>query len=66
MEKLWINNEMVDRIALLQKTEQGHPGINQVAIEKRLVGNRSIEGAISNQLSRVINIQRRNFSIKRI
>lgn len=34
MEKLWINNEMVDRIALLQKTEQGHPGINQVAIEK--------------------------------
>ena len=25
---------MVDRIALLQKTEQGHPGINQVAIEK--------------------------------
>ena len=34
MENLWINNEMVDRIALLQKTEQGHPGINQVAIEK--------------------------------
>ena len=34
MGKLWINNELVDRIALLQKTEQRHPGINQVAIEK--------------------------------
>lgn len=34
MEKLWLNNNLVDRIALLQKTEQGHPGINQVAIEK--------------------------------
>jgi len=34
MEKLWLNNDLVDRIALLQKTEQGHPGINQVAIEK--------------------------------
>ena len=34
MRKLWINNDLVDRIAMLQKTEQEHPGINQVAIEK--------------------------------
>ncbi len=34
MEKLWLNNDLVDRIAMLQKTEQDHPGINQVAIEK--------------------------------
>ena len=34
MEKLWLNNEIVDRLAMLQHTEAGHPGINQVAIEK--------------------------------
>ena len=34
MRKLWINNELVDRLAMLQQTETGHPGINQVAIEK--------------------------------
>jgi hypothetical protein len=34
MSKLWINNELVDRLAMLQQTETGHPGINQVAIEK--------------------------------
>lgn len=34
MRKLWINNELVDRLAMLQKTETGHPGINQLAIEK--------------------------------
>ena len=34
MNKLWINNELVDRVAMLQKTETDHPGINQVAIEK--------------------------------
>lgn len=34
MEKLWLNNELVDRLAMLQQTEAAHPGINQVAIEK--------------------------------
>ena len=31
---LWLNNELVDRLAMLQQTETTHPGINQVAIEK--------------------------------
>ena len=34
MGKLWLNNEFVDRLAMLQQTEATHPGINQVAIEK--------------------------------
>ena len=34
MEKLWLNNELGDRLAMLQQTEATHPGINQVAIEK--------------------------------
>ena len=34
MGKLWSNNEIVDRLAMLQQTEAEHPGINQVAIEK--------------------------------
>lgn len=34
MGKLWLNNEIVDRLAMLQQTEVGHPGVNQVAIEK--------------------------------
>lgn len=34
MRKLWLKNELVDRLAMLQQTEIKHPGINQVAIEK--------------------------------
>lgn len=34
MGKLWLNNELVDRLAMLQQTETDHTGINQVAIEK--------------------------------
>lgn len=34
MGRLWLNNELVDRLAMLQQTEIEHPGINQVAIEK--------------------------------
>lgn len=34
MGKLWLNNEIVDRLAMLQQTEIEHPGINQIAIEK--------------------------------
>ena len=34
MGKLWLNNELVDRLAMLQQTEATHSGINQVAIEK--------------------------------
>ena len=34
MSKLWINNNVTDRLAMLQQTEIRHPGINQVAIEK--------------------------------
>ncbi|MCD8207921.1 MAG: nucleotidyl transferase AbiEii/AbiGii toxin family protein [Bacteroidales bacterium] len=34
MEKLWLDNETVDRLAMLQQTEVEHPGINQIAIEK--------------------------------
>lgn len=34
MGKLWLNNELVDRLAMLQQTETEHHGINQIAIEK--------------------------------
>lgn len=34
VSKLWLNNEPVDRLAMLQQTEINHSGINQVAIEK--------------------------------
>lgn len=34
MRKLWLNNELIDRLAMLQQTETGHTGMNQVAIEK--------------------------------
>ncbi|MBR4911826.1 MAG: nucleotidyl transferase AbiEii/AbiGii toxin family protein [Bacteroidales bacterium] len=34
MGKLWIDNDLVDRLAMLQQTEIDHPGINQVALEK--------------------------------
>ena len=34
MGKLWLNHEIVDRLAMLQQTEIKHPSINQVAIEK--------------------------------
>jgi len=34
MGKLWLNNELVDRLAMLQQTEIDHTGINQAAIEK--------------------------------
>lgn len=27
MGKLWLNNEIVDRLAMLQQTEVGHPGV---------------------------------------
>lgn len=32
MGKLWLNNELIDRLAMLQKAETDHTGINQVAI----------------------------------
>jgi len=34
MGRLWIDNDMLDRLAMLQRTEADHPGMNQVAIEK--------------------------------
>ena len=34
MGKLWILNNVLDRLAMLQKTEIEHSGINQTAIEK--------------------------------
>lgn len=34
MQKLWFNNDKVDRLAMLQQTEAKHLGINQMAIEK--------------------------------
>ena len=34
MSKLWLNNNLVDRLAMLQQTESDHKGINQMAIEK--------------------------------
>ena len=34
MEKLWINNTLEDRIAMLQQTEENHIGVSQSAIEK--------------------------------
>lgn len=32
--KLWINNTLEDRLAMLQQTEETHSGVNQSAIEK--------------------------------
>ena len=32
--KLWINNTLEDRLAILQQTEETHSGVNQSAIEK--------------------------------
>ena len=29
MSRLWINNEIVDRLAMLQQVEVAHSGINQ-------------------------------------
>ncbi len=34
MKKLWLNNDLNDRLAMLQRTEIEHHGISQVAIEK--------------------------------
>lgn len=34
MGRLWLHNELVDRLAMLLQTETTHLGINQVAIEK--------------------------------
>ena len=34
MDKIWLNNSTVDRLAMLQQTEAALRGINQVAIEK--------------------------------
>lgn len=34
MGRLWLNNTLVDRLAMLQQAEASHTGINQVAIEK--------------------------------
>ena len=34
MSKLWLNNSILDRLAMLQQTETRHSGINQIAIEK--------------------------------
>ncbi len=34
MSKLWFNNNLVDRLAMLQQTEERNPGINQNIIEK--------------------------------
>jgi len=34
MSKLWLNNSILDRLAMLQQTEIRHLGINQIAIEK--------------------------------
>ncbi len=30
MGKLWLNNEIVDRLAMLQQTEAKHPAINKL------------------------------------
>lgn len=34
MKRLWINNTLEDRIAMLQQTEENNIGISQSAIEK--------------------------------
>ena len=34
MSKLWIKNDVLDRLAMIQQTEHEHPGINEAAIEK--------------------------------
>ncbi len=34
MSRLWLNNSILDRLAMLQQTEIRYSGINQIAIEK--------------------------------
>ncbi len=34
MGKLWLDNGIADRLAMLQQTEADHDGISQIAIEK--------------------------------
>lgn len=34
MGNIWLNNDLVDRLAMLQQTETDNPGVNQIAIEK--------------------------------
>lgn len=51
MGKLWLNNELIDRLAMLQQTEIEHLGINQVAIEKDWWVTATLKSIISNGLS---------------
>lgn len=51
MGKLWLNNELIDRLAMLQQTEIEHLGINQVAIEKDWWVTATLKSIISNRLS---------------
>ncbi len=44
MGKLWLNNELVDRLAMLQQTEAMHPGINQVANAKNIRATKKSKG----------------------
>ena len=44
--KLWLNNTIEDRLYMLQKAAKDHPGINQLAIEKDLVGDGDLEGFV--------------------
>lgn len=34
MGKLWLNNEIVDRLAMLQQTEAGHHGVNKLLLKR--------------------------------
>ena len=33
MGKLWLNNEIVERLVMIQQTEVGHSGVSQVVLE---------------------------------
>lgn len=66
MGKLWINNELVDRLAMLQQTEVNHPGINQLAIEKDWWVTVTLKALFQTDCHGFFNIQRRHISFKRV
>ena len=65
MGKLWLNNEIVDRLAMLQQTEVGHPGVNQVAIEKDWWVTVTLKALFQTDCRDSLIFKRRNIVVKR-
>lgn len=57
MGKLWLNNELIDRLAMLQQTETGHPGMDiDLAISHSFFG---IEKTSKNQRDKLRKMARK-------